>query len=154
MRYLPILLFTCLLSIGACKSKKTAEQSEQLPKDIAEMPERDYSEGLAQERERDQKALGIAREEIEALISSTSCSDAAGWRTAALGSKPCGGPATFIAYPISLEEELLEKITRYNKQSSEFNLKYGLISDCAVVAPPAGVRCENGKPVLFYQSEI
>jgi len=33
---------------------------------------------------------------------------------------------------------------------SEFNEKWGIISDCSIPSQPNAVICENGNPVLEY----
>lgn len=149
------ILFVLLLSfmVFSCKSKSDLEQSDRLPKDVALQPERDYSgEQSDMNIEKDRERLRAIRAEIEEKIAGIRCSDPLEWRISPLGSKPCGGPASFIAYPIELEEELLPKISDFNQRSSSFNLKYGILSDCSVTPAPSGVECEAGKAVLIYSS--
>lgn len=145
-----VFIFIATLFLSACKSKKVMEITDRLPKDVALMPERDYSGKGDAERKKDEENMQKLRVEIEDEIAKINCTNADDWRISPLGSKPCGGPAAFIAYPVKAEEELLPKITEFNRQSSAFNLKYGLISDCAVTPAPTGVRCESGKAVLLY----
>lgn len=145
--------FLLVLSLSACKSKAEIEKRERLPKDVALQPERDYSkEGNDFDMEKDRERLSQLRSEIQALIDEVSCSDAEKWRISPLGSKPCGGPAAFIAYPIEKEDEILPKISDFNQRSSSFNLKYGILSDCSVTPAPSSVRCEGGKPELVYDN--
>lgn len=147
-----IFILIALVSLSACKSKKVLEIQDRLPKDIALMPERDYSSKSEEERRKDEENMQKLRASIDELISSVNCTNPDDWRISPLGSKACGGPASFIAYPIKLEEDILPQITEYNRQSSAYNLKYGIVSDCAVTPAPAGIRCENGKPVLISAS--
>lgn len=142
------LLLTLFLS--GCKSKDSAQKQERLPKDVALMPERDYTDKEDMDIERDRGFLRGLKASIAEQIASVKCSDPLEWRVSPLGSKACGGPASFIAYPIELEEELLPQISKYNQASSSFNLKYGIISDCSVTQPPAGIRCEEGVATLYY----
>lgn len=143
-----LLLFVFL---SGCKSKNAAQNEERLPKDVALMPERDYTDKEDMDIERDRGFLRELKTSIADQIASVKCTDAAEWRVSPLGSKACGGPASFIAYPIELEEELLPQISKYNQASSIFNLKYGIISDCSVTQAPAGIRCEGGVATLYYQ---
>ncbi len=146
-----IALFLMLLVlVFACKSKDLAQTDDHLPKDVALMPERDYSNKTDLDIERDRGYLNELKQKITEQIALVSCSDPLEWRLSPLGSKACGGPASFIAYPIELEEVLLPQISKYNQESSSFNLKYGIISDCSVTEAPSGIRCENGVATLTY----
>lgn len=147
-----VLICFALISLSACKSKKVMEVTDRLPKDVALMPERDYSSKNGDERKKDEENMQKLKTEIEDLIAKESCSNPNDWRISPLGSKACGGPAAFIAYPIKQEEDILPKITEYNRQSSAYNLKYGIVSDCAVTPAPTGIKCENGKAVLIAGS--
>ena len=112
---------------------------ETLPKDIALKPDNNYVQ------QEDYKKLSVMIQEIEAEIAKETCTDASEWRISPIGSKPCGGPSSYIAYPIKIENEILPKIKNVTQMQSAFNQKYGIISDCAVVPAPSGIRCENGK---------
>ena len=92
--------------------------------------------------------------EIEALIALEPCTDPAQMKLAAIGAKPCGGPSSYIAYPSKLEAQILPKIEHFTQMQSAFNKKYNLMSDCSMVMPPAGIRCENGKAVLVRDSGV
>ena len=149
-----VFILLSILSLTACKTKKNIDPAERLPKDIALMPERDYSSKTSREKQKDEETMMKLKTEIEDLISTVSCDNPDDWRMSPLGSKACGGPASFIAYPIKLEEDILPKITEYNRQSSAYNLKYGIVSDCAVVPSPSGISCKNGKAVLDRPSNV
>lgn len=136
------ILAVSLLMFAACKSKKNVKVDDTLPKHISQKESRPVSQT------KDREHLESLREEIEKIIASETCTNTDEWRISPFGSKPCGGPSSYIAYPKNHEEELLPKISEYNAQSSAFNQKYGLMSDCAVVPAPSGIRCENGKAVL------
>jgi len=137
--YIPLVIFT----LFSCKAKKADKEPETLPKDIALKPENNYSQQLDRER------LAVLVKEIDSLAGSEVCTDAAEWRSSPIGAKPCGGPSSYIAYPIKMEDEILAKIKEFTAQQDAFNKKYQLMSDCAMVPPPAGIRCENGKAVLI-----
>lgn len=132
--------FILLSLLSACASRQT-EDPDTLPKDISLKPERN-------DPETDRKMMAELIAEIEAMIGKETCTDASQWRISAIGTKACGGPSSYITYPISLETELLPKIKEVTRRQSEFNRKYGVMSDCAIVPPPSAVRCENGKAVL------
>ena len=141
MKYFLVIAIS-VLSLNSCKSKKNID-TETLPKDIALKPDNNYVQ------QEDYKKLSVMIQEIEAEIAKETCTDASEWRISPIGSKPCGGPSSYIAYPIKIENEILPKIKNVTQMQSAFNQKYGIISDCAVVPAPSGIRCENGKAVLM-----
>ncbi|MDQ0478091.1 MULTISPECIES: hypothetical protein [Chryseobacterium] len=141
MKHLLIITIS-LLSLVSCSSKKRVTDVETLPKDIALKPEDHFSQ------QADQIEMKNLIKEIDSLISTEKCADAKDWKFTAIGSKACGGPSSYIAYPVKLEDQILPKVTQFTSMQSAFNLKYGLMSDCVMVLPPAEIRCENGKAVL------
>ena len=69
----------------------------------------------------------------------------------AFGSKPCGGPWSYLVYSISIDVDLLKsKVKQYNKMEDEYNRKHGIASDCAIVLPPTSLNCVNDKCVGVY----
>lgn len=102
----------------------------------------------------DQKALQEMRQEIEDMIKDVHCEDADEWSFAPLGSKACGGPQQYIAYPLSIDTEaLLALMAKYTKAEDTYNKKYGISSDCMMVTEPSDVICQEGKPVLIYYNQ-
>lgn len=142
-----------VLGVQSCGSRKTIQEHRNLPKDISQMPKRNPVATVDSERKIDENNMLKLRTEIEDLINEEHCTDAKDWRISPLGSKACGGPASYIAYPIKLEREILPKITEFNRQSSAYNLEYGVMSDCAVTASPTKIVCESGRAVLVYSEE-
>jgi hypothetical protein len=89
--------------------------------------------------------------EIENLATSENCDDSAEWTFTNYGNKACGGSVGFIAYSTNIDTELfLEKVEEHRTAQSEFNEKWGIISDCSIPSQPSTVICENGNPVLEY----
>ena len=89
--------------------------------------------------------------EIEILATSESCDDSTEWTFTSYGSKACGGPLGFIAYPINIGTALfLKKIEEYTTAQQEFNQKWGIVSDCSVPSQPSEIICKNGSPVFEY----
>ena len=131
------------LTLASCSSKKAVIDEETLPKDIALKPNNNFTQ---EDEQRDLKNLIV---EIETQISAETCTDPTEWKFAAIGSKPCGGPSSYLAYPLKLENEILPKITHFTSMQNAFNIKYNLTSDCAMVLPPVEIRCEDGKAVLI-----
>jgi len=99
-------------------------------------------------QEADRERLAEMRQEILDKIDAIPCENDEDWRPQALGSKACGGPQEYIPYPEGVDEsgELLALIEEYTQAEAEYNRKYNIHSDCAVVQPPAGVHCVDGKP--------
>lgn len=137
-----IIIAISIFTLSACSSKKAALDEETLPKDISQKPH----DHFAQDEEQVQMKNLI--KEIDSLISTETCTNAADWKFTAIGAKPCGGPSSYIAYPEKLKEQVLPKITQLTSMQSAFNTKYNLTSDCAVVMPPVEISCENGKAIL------
>lgn len=148
-----VLMVLVVLGVQSCGSRKTIQEHSNLPKDISQMPKRNPVATVDSERKIDENNMLKLRTEIEDLINEEHCTDAKDWRISPLGSKACGGPASYIAYPIKLEREILPKITEFNRQSSAYNLEYGAMSDCAVTASPTKIVCESGRAVLVYSEE-
>ena len=89
--------------------------------------------------------------EIQNLSYSVSCSDASDWLITEYGAKACGGPQGFIAYSSLIDTvSFLEKIETYTQAEKDFNLKYGVVSDCSIPNAPISVECQNGYPTLKY----
>lgn len=134
---------TAIIPVLFVLSCSTTKNVENLPKDVSLKPPREA------QADADLQALKDLRQEIDSTAGSVSCTNADDWRISPIGSKPCGGPAAYLAYPKKLETEILPKIQDYTQKQSDYNRKKGLMSDCAIVPAPAGVKCENGKPVLI-----
>lgn len=144
---IPALILFSTLTLVSCKAKVDANAN--LPKDISERPADESSQKY------DQAQLDKLRAEIDAEISKEKCTDVTTneWKPAPMGSKACGGPKSYIAYPIKLEAKILPKIESYNIKEAEFNKKYGITSDCSFVGEPAAIRCINGKAEVVYPIE-
>ncbi|OYX24197.1 MAG: hypothetical protein B7Z16_00910 [Algoriphagus sp. 32-45-6] len=97
----------------------------------------------------DQDLVELERE-IIALSESVSCTNSSEWEFTAMGSKACGGPTRYIAFHQSVSDEFLDLVSQFTRLQEEYNLRYHVVSDCMLVAPPRSVTCEAGKPVLVY----
>ncbi len=137
-----VLIASSILLLSGCTSKKSLENVDTLPKDIALKPDNLI---LQQDEKR---AMSALIKDIDSLIQTQTCSDVADWEFTAIGAKPCGGPSSYIAYPKKLAAEILPKVAEMTAKQMEFNKKYGLISDCSIVPEPTGITCEEGKAVL------
>lgn len=89
--------------------------------------------------------------EIEALAATSVCNDDSDCKYIAFGSKPCGGPWTYLVYSTSIDTvELETQVQQYNQLESIFNAQYGIASDCAVTQEPLEVICESNKCIAVY----
>lgn len=137
-----ILILTIFTFLFSCKTKQTIDP-DTLPKDISQKPKN----GVSQQQ--DFKILQDLRAEIDEMIVKNPCVSSDKWRISPLGSKACGGPAEYLAYPIEIEDEIIPKIQNYTQLNSDYNKKYDIVSDCMMVQPTSGIKCENGKAVLM-----
>lgn len=103
------------------------------------------------EQEKDHIALMDLFSEISNLAYSETCSAANDWSFVAYGAKACGGSQGYIPYHKNIDvSSFLEKVENYTKAEKDFNIKWSVISDCAVVNTPKSVDCQYNYPVLIY----
>ncbi|MEP0263404.1 hypothetical protein [Dokdonia sp.] len=89
--------------------------------------------------------------EIVALANEP-CTDADVWDYTAYGSKACGGPQGYIAYPTTIDvDAFLILVESYTTEEAVYNANYGIVSTCDVPAEPIDIICENEEPVLIYE---
>ena len=89
--------------------------------------------------------LNQQKYEIEQLARSIPCSEVTICAYVAFGSKPCGGPWSYLAYNTEIDEDLfLAKVDAYNANEEFYNSKWNIVSDCSEPLPPITVTCENG----------
>lgn len=99
----------------------------------------DSSENITSEQ------LKTKKQKIENYINSFSCSESAGCGFIAFGSKPCGGPRSYLVFPNNvILTELQEMVKNYNEMDNLHNIQTNAISDCMYVMPPTEVKCVNG----------
>lgn len=104
----------------------------------------------------DEAELEKLRTEIKAEIAKVKCTEATlgDWKSAPMGSKSCGGPRSYIAYPKILEASVLPKIEQYSAKENEFNKKYNISSDCSFISEPKGIVCNgDGTAMAIYAVE-
>ena len=70
-----VFILIATISLSACKSKKVMEITDRLPKDVALMPERDYSSKGDAERKKDEENMQKLRVEIADEIAKINCSN-------------------------------------------------------------------------------
>ena len=87
-----------------------------------------------------------------AAIANEPCTDAEVWEFVAYGSKACGGPQGYIAYPTTIDvEDFLILVENYTAEEAIYNSNYDIVSTCDFAIPPVDVICENELPVLVYE---
>jgi hypothetical protein len=89
--------------------------------------------------------LEIKKQEIQNYINSFNCSESVGCGFIAFGSKPCGGPWTYLVFSNSINlTKLQEMVVDYNEMNRLYNIQTNAISDCMAVVPPTEVKCVKG----------
>lgn len=136
------MIYTARLTIGSILLVATLACSE--------APE----QALAQEeaeptQEQDFARLAAIKKKTEELLGEPRCSKSSECAAVAFGSKPCGGPWTYLVYSrMSVDEDaLLEIVKEYNQFNRDVNERHGLISDCMLVTEPR-LDCVNGVCVV------
>ena len=83
--------------------------------------------------------------DARAIAKTTGCSSASQCRTAPVGSRPCGGPRTYIAYCAATTDSaaLFKKLDDLKAAETKFNQDAGLASTCEFRMPP-GVTVQGG----------
>jgi hypothetical protein len=89
--------------------------------------------------------LETKKQEINTYINSFSCSESVGCNYIAFGSKPCGGPRTYLVFSNNVNLiHLKDLVTKYNEMDNLHNIQTNAISDCSVPLPPSEIKCVNG----------
>ena len=89
--------------------------------------------------------LETKKQEIQNYINSFNCSESAGCGFIAFGSKPCGGPRTYLLFSNSVNlTKLQEMVKTYNEMDELHNIQTNAVSDCMYQMPPTEVKCVNG----------
>ena len=94
--------------------------------------------------------LQSMRQEIIDLAKTVDCTDSDDWSFSPMGAKACGGPSEYVAYPNSLATEILQKIEEYTLSNKNFNKKWGVVSDCALIATPQSITCVDQEAQLIF----
>lgn len=93
--------------------------------------------------------LKAMRSDIMKMIDDTRADNVEQCRVVGFGHKPCGGPASYIAFSVKnvSEQEAMARIGEYNAAAQASNVRQGLMSDCSIVPEPA-VTLQNGRCTL------
>ena len=102
-------------------------------------------------QEKEHNDLMVMFDTIQSLVRAIACNDASNLTFTAYGTKACGGPQGYIAYASHMDTaDFLNKIELYTEAEKEFNITWGIISDCSISPQPIAVECNNGYPTLIY----
>lgn len=97
------------------------------------------------EQEKEHRELMILFDEISTLSYSISCTNSNDWSFTSYGAKACGGPQGYIAYSNQIDTAaFLQKTATYTEAEKDYNIKWGIVSDCSVPNEPKSVECKNG----------
>jgi hypothetical protein len=89
--------------------------------------------------------LETKKQEIQNYINSFSCSESVGCGFIAFGSKPCGGPRSYLLFSNSVDLTKLQAMVKtYNEMDELYNIQTNAVSDCMYALPPTEVKCVNG----------
>lgn len=95
--------------------------------------------------------LDRMRTQIETIVEASVCDENFECQSMPFGSKPCGGPWSYLVYSTSIDTlELLHLVDTYNKIEQEYNVACQQYSDCMLVSPPQKLECENNKCIAIY----
>ena len=102
-------------------------------------------------QESEAQELAFLKAEIEDFANTSVCGDTFECKFIGFGSKPCGGPWSYLVYSTSIDVEDLEnRVEGYNRKETIFNAEYGIASDCAITNPPTSINCENNACVAVF----
>ena len=126
------------VSLLACDDRDSVVGSDNNGEQRNEEGEQPTGEDEQRTEEGDRAQLEKMRQEIDALIGDAAGASIADCRSAAIGSKPCGGPWAYIVYSASSTDptELANRLAEYNALEAEMNVLYGYVSDCSIPNMP------------------
>ncbi|MCZ4242507.1 hypothetical protein [Pedobacter punctiformis] len=106
---------------------------------------------LPSTRDADEKELKTLLDEIQKMSAAETCTNSSEWKFVPIGSQACGGTIGFIPYSVKINtDQFLQKVEVYTNKQKAFIAKYKVVSTCAIILPPKGVECIDGKPKLIY----
>ena len=83
-------------------------------------------------------SLDSLRTEVRQLVAEPACDDVNQCRSISFGSKPCGGPWSYLVYSTQATDssKLAAAVAQYNGREAQLNRELGKVSDCRMVTPP------------------
>lgn len=156
-----LILIMTTLTLAACQQGQAGSDSsvERLPPNPIIEPIDPATNPIGAVKARKQQMaeqvnLPAMRAEVMALIGEAKADNVQQCSVVGFGSKPCGGPASYIAVSSKggNESHIMALISKYNAAVKSENERLGLMSDCAVVPKPS-VVLENGVCTLKSSAE-
>jgi len=104
--------------------------------------------------ESDTSRIARLEREARALAHAEGCA-AGQCRTAPVGSRPCGGPRTYIVYCAAKTDSaaLFAKLAELARAEDEYNRRNQLASTCELRMPP-GVALSGGRCIATQSNEL
>jgi hypothetical protein len=103
---------------------------------------------LTGDQKTDWAQIVALEDQAKALVKIDGCSSASDCRTAAVGSRACGGPRYYLVYCSRTTDSaaLFQKLDAVAAAEREYNAKYQLVSTCEFRMPPKvalnGTSCQ------------
>lgn len=93
---------------------------------------------LTGDQKTDWAQIVALEDQAKALVKTDGCSSAGECRTAAVGSRACGGPRYYLVYCSRTTDSaaLFRKLDAVAAAEREFNAKYQIVSTCEFRLPP------------------
>jgi len=93
---------------------------------------------LTGDQKTDWAQIVALEDQAKALVKTDGCSSASECRTAAVGSRACGGPRYYLVYCSRTTDSaaLFRKLDAVAAAEREFNAKYQIVSTCEFRLPP------------------
>ena len=86
------------------------------------------------------------RSEIQGIVGDAACTHDSECKAIGYGSKPCGGPSSYLPYSVkNTDVPLLEgKVRQFDALQRAYQEKVRIVSDCRLVPKPV-VTCEQNR---------
>ena len=103
---------------------------------------------LTGDQKSDWAQIVALEDQAKALVKTDGCSSDGECRTAAVGSRACGGPRYYLVYCAKTTDSvaLFKKLEAVAAAEREFNSRYQLVSTCEFRLPPkvalSGASCQ------------
>lgn len=129
------LLAGCVTVLAACASNTVpsdADTGATPPSNTGQAP------GTATSQQADWAAIEKLEGEAKAIAKTSGCQASSECRTAAVGSRACGGPRYFIPYCAKATDSaaLASRLDAVAKAEQAYNTKYQIASTCEMRMPP------------------
>ena len=94
--------------------------------------------------------LDSLRAALRELVTHPSCGDVLQCRSIAFGSKPCGGPWSYLIYSTQTADSaaIVDAVAKYNEGEARRNEMEGRSSDCVFVSAPQ-LECVESRCVAM-----